>query len=47
MRLCTSQFKFLILLRLGRLPVQDDMVKVNSLCLTKHHAMKTFWGVVV
>jgi len=22
-------------------------VKVKSLCLTKHHAMKTYWGVEV
>jgi hypothetical protein len=25
----------------------NGRVKVKSLCLTKHHAMKTYWGVEV
>jgi hypothetical protein len=24
--------------------ITKDIIKVKSLCLTKHHAMKTYWG---
>jgi hypothetical protein len=27
--------------------LQEYKVKVKSLCLTKHHAVKTYWGVEV